>query len=132
MTKAYTFKNEGDVKKRVKAILDQYKWFWWMTPANGFGKSGISDISALKDGVYMAIETKFGSNKPTAMQKGYLSSVQSQGAFAFVVNDHNIGWFDVFMQAFTRSVEAKKKNTEPLDEDGAAMLNAIHAMTQDY
>jgi hypothetical protein len=64
MRKTYT--KEAHVKDDMKALLDRFGWFWFMPPANAYGKSGISDIIALKRGTFMAIETKFGSNKPTA------------------------------------------------------------------
>ena len=31
---------EGDIKADVKKVLDEFGWFWWMPPANSFGKSG--------------------------------------------------------------------------------------------
>ena len=67
---ARTFLTEKDVKAEVKKLLNAHDWFWWMPPANGFGKAGISDFNALKKGVFLAVETKFGSKKPTP--EGYL------------------------------------------------------------
>ena len=61
---------EKDVKTRIKKLLDDHDWFWFMPPANGFGRTGISDIIAVKRGVFLAIEAKFGKNPPTAMQIG--------------------------------------------------------------
>ena len=83
-------KNEKDVKAKVKKLLDQYKWFWFMPPANAYGRSGIADILALKAGVFLAIETKFGSNKPTALQIGFLNSITAESGYGFVVNDQNL------------------------------------------
>lgn len=125
-------KNEADVKKRVKAALDTHGWFWWMPPANGFGKAGISDFNALKHGTFLAIETKFGSNKPTAMQIGFLNSVRQEQGFAFVVSDRNIDWFEAFLESFDLSVEATSKNEQVAPEHGARMLNAIAELTNKF
>jgi hypothetical protein len=129
MSKQTVYLNEADVKKKVKKLLDNYKWFWWMPPANGFGKSGISDFNAIRGGVFLAIETKFGSNKPTAMQQAFLRSVQMENGFSFVVNEKNIEHLNVWLQAFDSAVKAQMEQKEVAHEDGAAMLNAIHALT---
>ncbi len=124
-------KNEKDVKKQVKKLLDQYNYFWFMPPSNAYGKAGISDIIALGQGVFLAIETKFGSNKPTALQIGFLNSIRAEKGFAFVVNDKNIDWLEAWLAAFKRGADAISKQQMPADEDGAMMINAIRELT-DY
>lgn len=125
-------KAEKDVKHKIRAILDKFGWFWWMPPANGFGKSGISDFNALKRGTFIAIEAKFGSNKPTAMQIGYLNSVRAESSFAFVVNDKNIDWLEAFLESFESATEAQMKREMPTHEDGARMINAIAELSNKY
>ncbi len=122
--------NEGMVKKAVKKLLDRHEWFWWMTPANGFGKSGISDFCAIKHGVFIAIETKYGTNKPTPMQKAYLGSVMAQKGFAFVVSDRNIDALEKWLVAFDSSVQSVAENKQVSHEDGAGMLDAINALVE--
>lgn len=125
MTKAITYRIEADVKKRVKKLLDQHDWFWWMPPMNGFGQTGVSDFNAIKNGVFMGVETKFGKNKPTAMQQAFLRSVLQESGIAFVVNDANIDWFEAWLGAFDRATIAQSKGERPSDEDGAMLLNAM-------
>lgn len=122
-------RNEKDVKKEVRKILEAHKWFWWMPPANGFGKVGVADFNALRGGVFMAIETKFDKNQPTVHQRAYLSSVMAEDGFGFVVNERNIEWLRAFMDAFDRSADHAAKQVEPSPEDGAMMLNAIRELT---
>jgi hypothetical protein len=129
--KIRTFRIEGDVKKEVKRLLDKHKWFWFMPPANGFGRSGISDILALRGGVFMAVETKFGKKKPSAMQVGFLQSIHIETGFAFVVSDLNMRWFAVWLEAFDASCAAVKVGGQPAPEDGAMMLDAIKQLTGD-
>lgn len=121
--------DEKGVKREVKKLLDQHGWYWFMPPANGYGKGGISDILALKAGVFLAIETKFGYNKPSAMQTGFLNSVQAEQGFAFVVNEKNLDWLSMWLTAFARATKAAARQEMPDPNDGAVMLDAIRAMT---
>jgi len=129
MPKTYT--SEKDVKKAVKKILEAHNWFWWMPPANMYGKAGISDFNCLKQGVFMAVETKFGKNQPTAPQVAFLNSIRACDSFAFLVNENNVEHFDAMLSAFDRATSAQMKKQEVQPEDGAMMLNAIAALT-DY
>lgn len=129
MSRTYTC--EKDVKKRVKELFNREGWFFWMPPANGFGKIGVSDFNALKDGVFLAVETKFGKNTPTVQQKAYLQSIHAAGGLAFVVSEQTLEWFDIWLQTFARAAKAAQKQTPPSQEDGATMLDAAKAMTKD-
>lgn len=127
---AYTCKNEKDVKKHVKKILDQHGWFWWMPSANAFGKAGTSDILALRAGVFLAIETKFDKNKPTAMQKQFLDSVTAEGGFGFCVNETMLEDFAKWNRCFDSAIAAQQRGEKPSPEDGAELLNCIKIMTE--
>ena len=121
-------KNEKDVKKRVKALFDKYDYFWWMVPANGYGKSGVSDFHAIKDGVFLAVETKFGSNKPTELQRAFLESINANTAYGFVVNDKNLDWLEVFLRNFNEQAEEVATNQRMSHEAGASLIDAIRAL----
>lgn len=123
MRKTHT--KEAHVKDDVKALLDKYGWFWFMPPANGYGASGISDFIAIKGGVFLAVETKFGSNKPTALQIGFLNSIRACRGFAFVVNEKNLEWMDAFLESFDIAVLAQARQQEVPPEHGARMINAL-------
>ena len=79
--------NEAGVKREVRKLLAKYGWYCWMPPANGYGKAGISDFHALKDGKFMAIETKYGNNTPTVLQDKFLDNIELAGGWAIVVNE---------------------------------------------
>ena len=87
-------KNEGDVKKAVKKILKEAGWFFWMPPANAYGRSGIADINAVKDGLLLVVETKFGDNKPTPLQAMFLKDVHEAGGLAWVVRETSLDKFE--------------------------------------
>lgn len=123
-------KNEKDVKKKVKAILDKYHYFWFSPPASAYGKSGISDILAIAKGVFLAIETKFGYNKPTALQIGFLNSIRAEDGYGFVVNERNIEFLEQFLESFEIAAAAQSRREEVPQEHGARMLNAIYMLTR--
>lgn len=133
MSKMPTKKNEVDTKTAVKKLLEIHGWFWWGPPARAYGKTGISDIHAVKDGVFIAIETKQGKGtpKPTVNQKDFLLAIAKADCFAFVVNDGRIEALAAFLLAFQRATAAQIKEQEPEAEDGAMMLDAIKEMTQE-
>jgi hypothetical protein len=120
--------NEGHVKRAVKKLLTKHDYFWWMPPANGFGQSGISDIHAVKRGMFMAIETKFGRRDPTPMQLAFLNSMRAADHFAFVVRDTTLDAFEAFLVYLDKSIEIAGRNEVPPAEVGGPMLDAIKRM----
>ena len=82
--------NEAGVKREVKRLLKKYGWYYWMPPANAFGRAGIADFNAVRDGRFLAVETKFGSNKPTPLQQQFLDSIVAHGGLAVVVTERNL------------------------------------------
>lgn len=125
---------EKDVKFKGKTLLDKYGWFHWSPPANTFGASGIADLHAVHTNVFLVVEFKFGSNKPTALQKAFLTTIQAAGHFAFVVNEKNMDCFEAFLAAFARaSMSVQKGGEKAVDPfDGSIMLNAVHELTKDF
>jgi len=126
-----TFNTEKDVKAKVKRLLNKHNWFWWMPAANGFGKSGVSDFCAVKSGVFIGIETKYGKNKPTANQIAFLHSIQQEGCFGFVVNEERLEALEAWLDAFERSIEYVSRKEVPPAEDGALLIDCVRIMTQE-
>lgn len=125
-----TYKSEKDVKRDVKKLLNKHKWFWFMPPSNSFGRTGISDFICLRGGVPMAVETKFGKNKPTAMQGAFLESFAAEGGFGFVVDEENLKAFEEWMALFDQAVEDSATGTKKMeDEVGARLLDLMVALT---
>lgn len=92
-------KNEGDVKKVVKKVFNSYGddiWYF-MPPANGYGRSGIPDFLGCYKGRMFAVETKFGNNQPTNNQVRELNNLKYNEAQVWIVNDRNLMvWEDEF------------------------------------
>jgi pantoate kinase len=125
-------KTEKHVKDYVKHVLNAYDIFWWMSPANGYGVSGISDFGALAAGTFFAIETKANKNKPTAMQKAYLRSIDREGGIALVVYDTTQDVFARFMACFAQSVKLTAEGKDPTIEVGGPMLDALKILTEPW
>jgi len=127
--KAVTYKSERDVKREIKKVLDKYGWFWFSPPANTFGVTGISDILALRAGVFLAVEAKYNGNTPTGPQKGFLETVSAESGFGFVVDEKTLPLFARWAELFDKSAKSVETGGSVSDEDGAEMLDCIAAMT---
>lgn len=124
---------EGYVKDKIKALLNFHGWFTWMPSANGFGQQGVHDHFALKDGVLITIEAKFGKGKPSALQKAFAGQVIANGCFSFCVNEKNIDHLAWWLESFEFSNQWNMAGNDPEklpQEHGARMLNAIAALTE--
>lgn len=78
---------EGKVKRKVVEVLKKHG-VWYFFPANnGFGKSGIPDIIAIVDGLFIGVEVKSAVGKPTELQKICGRQIQEAGGRWFVVSD---------------------------------------------
>lgn len=100
-------KNEKHVKKAVRDVLNSTdNCYHFMPPANGYGRSGIPDIIGHVSGHFFAIETKFGSNKPTANQTRELGLIEVTGGMAWVVTDKNIDRWKTLFFAWVHNINA--------------------------
>lgn len=98
--KEKVFSNEGDVKDVVKKVLKELGpvCWWFMPPANGYGRAGIPDFVGAVDGRMFCVETKFGTGKPTANQLREMTLAGVAGARVWVVNEKNVAeWTAEFM-----------------------------------
>ena len=84
-------KNEGDVKKIVKDVLKATDKCWWfMPPANGFGRSGIPDFVGHVNGHFFAVETKFGKGTTTANQEREIADIDRCGGKVWIVRETSV------------------------------------------
>lgn len=81
---------EGRVKARVAITLKEMGIWFFMPPANGYGRAGIPDFIGCMNGGLIAIEAKAGKNKPTALQLRELERIQAAGGLALIVNEENV------------------------------------------
>ena len=125
-------KDEKGVKTLIKRLLDFHGWFHWMPAANGFGTMGVSDHNAIKDGVFIVIQAKFGRGKATPLQKKFAQHIITNDGYAFCVNERNIDHLAMFLESFEHAVLAQRNGKEVPIEHGSRMLNAISALTDGF
>jgi hypothetical protein len=80
---------EKAVKAKVKAVLESEGVYYFMPPANGFGRSGVPDIVACVNGLFFGIECKANGNKPTALQIREIEAIRRNNGVAVVVDETN-------------------------------------------
>jgi Holliday junction resolvase len=82
---------EGRVKAKAKKILTELGYYFFMPPANGFGRAGIPDIIGCRlDARFFALECKANGNKPTALQERELERIRAAGGIALVIDENNV------------------------------------------
>ena len=81
---------EGAVKTRLRKHLDRLGIYYFMPPANGFGRAGIPDIVGCMNGQFVAFECKAGKGKTTALQDREIKKIQDATGWAFVINEDNV------------------------------------------
>jgi hypothetical protein len=122
---------EATTKGLIRKSLDDHDWFWWNVPMNEYAKAGISDIHAVRDGMFMVIEGKrVAKDEPTELQKGFLRSIMQAGHFAFVVDRDNLSVFKLFLTCLDRSILAQSRKEKVAPEDGAGLLDCIAELTR--
>lgn len=125
-------RKEKDVKEKIKQLLNFHGWFTWMPGSNGFGTQGISDHLAIKNGVFLAIEAKFGYNKPRPTQKAFAAQILANDAYAFCVNESNIDHLRMWLESFEIATQHQMKGQEVPHEHGSRLLNAITVLTEPF
>jgi len=82
---------EGLVKTKIKKILNEYGALHFSPYMAGMGAAGVSDIIALYQGHYLAIEAKAdATKKPTELQKQFLKKVLENGGMPLVIHKDNL------------------------------------------
>ena len=81
---------EAAVKKKIRAILDEYGAYYAMPIGSGYGNSGVPDFLVCYKGWFIGIEAKAGKGKTTALQDMNLDKIGKAGGMAMVINELNL------------------------------------------
>lgn len=92
------YNDESDVKRDIKKLLKKYGIWYFMPSASEFGKSGIPDFICCVHGTLLAIEAKFGYNKPTEMQRDRINEINAAGGIAIWVNENRLHLLERLLQ----------------------------------
>ena len=90
-------KNEADVKNEVKKILRRFNCWWFMPVPTGYGMRGVPDFIICLHGRFVAIETKYGRNRPTKLQQRQLKGIDKADGITFVVDQTNVKYLESWL-----------------------------------
>lgn len=117
-----TYTSEADVKAEVKKLLKAAGIFYFMPNSNGFGRSGAHDFMLVVRGVAVTIETKFGYNKPTVMQRQFAKDVAASGGVPLLVSEKNLSDLEAYINQILERPVGVPNPTESLEFTDAATL----------
>lgn len=89
---------EAKVKKKVVDVLKKHGAYYFFPATGGYGRSGVPDIVCCYRGVFVAIECKAGTNKPTPLQEAEMQKIRQAQGFVLVVNETNITDVEVLLK----------------------------------
>jgi Holliday junction resolvase len=89
---------EAKVKKKVVDVIKKYGAYYFFPATGGYGRSGVPDIVCCHRGVFVAIECKAGTNKPTPLQEAEMGKIRKAQGFVLVVNETNISDVDIMLK----------------------------------
>ena len=81
---------EAKVKAKIKKTLEELGCYYFMPPANGYGRAGIPDFVGCLRGRFIAIEAKAGKGTTTALQDREIRRIKDAGGFVLIVNETNL------------------------------------------
>jgi Holliday junction resolvase len=89
---------EAKVKKKVVDVLKKNGAYYFFPATGGYGRSGVPDIVCCYRGVFVAIECKAGTNKPTPLQQAEMGKIKQAQGFVLVVNEDNINDVSILLR----------------------------------
>ena len=92
---------EAKVKKKVVDVIKKYDGYYFFPATGGYGRSGVPDIVCCYRGVFVAIECKAGTNKPTPLQEAEMAKIKKAQGFVLVVNETNVHDVEILLRDIT-------------------------------
>jgi hypothetical protein len=93
---------EAKVKKKVVDVIKKNSAYYFFPATGGYGRSGVPDIVCCYRGIFVGIECKAGSNKPTALQEAEMQKIRNSDGFTLVINEDNINEVEELFDAIKR------------------------------
>jgi Holliday junction resolvase len=85
------------VKQQVVKMLKDRGAYYFYPVASGYMSIGVPDIVACYKSMFIGIECKAGTNKPSVLQEKNLQHIQDNEGLAMVVNEDNLLAFQNFL-----------------------------------
>lgn len=94
---------EAQVKKTVKALLAQYKIWYFMPSMSGFGRAGIPDFICCIRGRLLGIETKAQKGKLTRVQEIEQEKINKAGGVCIVLRPDRVQALELLIHLMLRA-----------------------------
>lgn len=88
---------EKTFENRIKKYLDSLNIYYVKYFANGYTKSGVPDILASVNGVFVGIEVKAENGKPSKLQLHHRDRIRKAGGISVVVYPKDFEKFKLFI-----------------------------------
>ena len=98
---------EKKVKDKVVKLLKQYGVYYFFPATHGFGRSGVPDVVCCFNSIFIGIECKAGTNKPTALQEKELADIRKAGGVTFVINETNLTMLDNYLKGQDEDIDGR-------------------------
>lgn len=95
---------EAKVKKKVVDVLKKNNAYYFFPATGGYGRSGVPDIVCCYRAVFIGIECKAGTNKPTPLQEAEMAKIRQAQGFTLVVNEDNINDVDTLLKTIDKGL----------------------------
>ena len=102
---------EAKVKSKVVALLKAVEAYYFFPATHGYGRSGVPDIVACVNGLFIGIECKAGKNTTTPLQDRELAAIRAAGGVSMVVNESNVQELATILKEMTNGDIETKTNT---------------------
>lgn len=88
---------ESKVKTSVTKILKKLGIYYFYPVTGGYGSSGVPDIICCYNGLFIGIECKAGTNKPTPLQEAQMQKIRQAGGHTIVINEQNVSVLEMWL-----------------------------------
>tara|TARA_R110000868_G_scaffold23245_2_gene94047 strand:+ start:1968 stop:2288 length:321 start_codon:yes stop_codon:yes gene_type:complete len=90
---------EKKVKDKVKRVLAGWGIYYFMPATHGYGSSGVPDLIACRDGLFIGIECKANGGKATTLQLKNLGDIVAAGGVGILVDETGLDAFELAVKS---------------------------------
>jgi hypothetical protein len=92
---------ESKVKAKIKDLLTKYNVYYVMPIGTMYGNSGVPDFLCCIRGRFLAVESKAGKGKTTALQDKNLHMIDKAGGVTLVIREDTLDLLELKLKELT-------------------------------
>lgn len=85
------------VKNKCVSVLKKIGAYYFYPVASGYMRSGVPDIVACWNGMFIGIECKANKNTPTTLQLKNLAEIATAGGLSLTINENNVDYLEMYI-----------------------------------